>query len=102
MNDVLNFGWLLIAVVGIVLSLYTRERERELKQECEALRVDLSLAMRHCELVDVHAAAWEQRALDTETALAGMISQRDNVQALYVDFVRKSLGESMVIQWKKE
>lgn len=102
MTDILNWGWLLIAVVGIVLSLYTRERARELKRECEALRVDLGMAVRHCEFLETHAGAWEQRATDAEADLDAMKAQRDNIQALYTDFVRKTFGERVwVVQWSK-
>ncbi len=87
-----------LVVLTIAITVHAARKGAQVK----ALNAALQSAHERAEWLDAHVGAWEQRATDAEADLDAMKAQRDNIQALYTDFVRKTFGERVwVVQWSK-
>lgn len=60
-------------------------------------RQDAGRQRGRAEFLEQHANAWEQRALEAEAQLDVADSRYATLQALYCEWVRKTLGQSVVL-----
>lgn len=60
-------------------------------------RQDAGRQRGRAEFLEQHANAWEQRAIEAETKLVIAEGSYSTLQALYCEWVRKTLGNSVAI-----
>lgn len=90
MTDVLNLGWIAIAVIAIVAMLNASKRATQAAAAAKRWQAS-------AEEIEHHTQAWQQRALEAEAELEAVRGSYATLQALYCEWVRKTLGTSVAI-----
>ena len=96
------FEWLaggatVVAVVLLIVAIYYHEVAALNAAWISIYAEDAADAQNSAEEIERHCAAWEDRATMAEAQLAEMTAERDSIRALYADWVRKTLGNSIVL-----